>query len=294
MITKWHVRSGAYYDSVVLMQLQRGLLGLPGVLDVGVVMATPANCDLLAANHLLPEAIAASPDDLLIVIRAESELSASSAMSEVDSLLARKRSSVSQDFRPHSLSAAVKQLPEANWVLISVPGRYAAGVARDALELGKHVFLYSDNVSLADEIALKKTARQKGLLVMGPDCGTAIINGIGLGFANRVRRGPIGVVGASGTGTQAVTAQIHNLGAGISHAIGTGGRDLKSEVGAITAHQALDLLAHDAETQVIVLISKPPAPDVATQLISAAQNTGKPVVVYFIGYPPPEIGRAHV
>src|SRR6185295_2081972 len=134
---------------------------------------------------------------------------------------------------------------------------------------------------------LKKTAREKGLLVMGPDCGTAIINGIGLGFANRVRRGPIGLVGASGTGTQAVTVQIHNLGSGISHAIGTVGRDLKSEVDGITAHQALDLLARDSETQVIVLVSKPPSPDVATQLIAAAQSTGKPVVVYFIGYPPP-------
>ena len=286
-ITKYDVRRGAYYDSVVLMQLQRGLVGLPGILDAGVVMATPANCDLLAANNLLPEAIAASPDDLLIVVKAEDESAAGDAIHQVDSLLAKKRSSVSQDFRPRSLSSAVKQLPEANWVLISVPGRYAAGVAREALDFGKHVFLYSDNVSLEDEIALKKTAREKGLLVMGPDCGTAIINGIGLGFANRVRRGQIGVVGASGTGTQAVTVHVHNLGGGISHAIGTGGRDLKSEVGAITAHQALDLLARDEETKVIVLVSKPPSPDVATSLISAAQSTGKPVVVYFIGYPPP-------
>lgn len=286
-ITKYDIRRGAYYDSVVLMQLQRGLVGLPGVLDAGVVMATPANCDLLAANNLLPEAITASPDDLLVVVKAEDDSSASDAINQVDSLLAKKRSSVSQDFRPRSLSSAVKHLPEANWVLVSVPGRYAAGVAREALELGKHVFLYSDNVSLEDEIALKQTAREKGLLVMGPDCGTAIINGIGLGFANRVRRGPIGVVGASGTGTQAVTVHIHNLGGGISHAIGTGGRDLKSEVGAITAHQALDLLARDEDTKVIVLVSKPPSPDVATGLISAAQSIGKQAVVYFIGYPPP-------
>ena len=287
-VVKWNVRAGAYYDSVVLMQLQRGLLELPGVVDVGVVMATQANRDLLATNNLLPESITANPDDLLIVVKAEAEDSATDAIGKVDELLARRKSSaVSQDFRPRSLSSAVKQLPEANWVLISVPGRYAAGVAREALDLGKHVFLYSDNVSLEDEIGLKKTAREKGLLVMGPDCGTAIINGIGLGFANRVRRGAIGVVGASGTGTQAVTSQIHNLGGGISHAIGTGGRDLKSDVGAITAHQALDLLARDDETKVIVLVSKPPSPDVATRLISAAQATGKPVVVYFIGYPPP-------
>jgi FdrA protein len=285
--TKWNVRAGAYYDSVVLMQLQRGLSSLPGVLDAGVVMATPANRDLLAANSLLPDSIVANPDDLLIVVKADSEDSAVSAMDKVDDLLTRRTSSASQDFRPRSLSAAAKQLPDANWVLVSVPGRYAAGVAREAIDLGKHVFLYSDNVSLEEEVALKKSAQEKGLLVMGPDCGTAIINGVGLGFANRVRRGPIGLVGASGTGLQAVTTHIHNLGGGISHAIGTGGRDLKSEVGAITAHQALDLLARDKETTVIVLISKPPSPEVATGLIAAAQEIGKPVVIYFIGYPPP-------
>jgi FdrA protein len=287
-VTKWNVRAGAYYDSVVLMQLQRGLLELPGVEDAGVVMATQANRDLLAANNLLPDSISANPDDLLIVVKAKTESAATEAIEKVDELLARKKSFVvSQDFRPRSLSAAVRQLPEANFVLISVPGRYAAEVAREALELGKHVFLYSDNVSLDDEITLKRTAREKGLLMMGPDCGTAIINGIGLGFANRVRRGPIGVVGASGTGTQAVTVHIHNLGAGVSHAIGTGGRDLKSEVSAVTAHQALDVLARDPETKVIVLVSKPPSSEVATELISAAQWTGKPVVIYFIGYPPP-------
>lgn len=294
-VTKWNIRAGAYYDSVVLMQLQRGLSSLPGVVDAGVVMATPANRDLLAANNLLPDSIAANPDDLLIVVKADLEDSAVKAMGKVDELLTRRKSSTSQDFRPRSLSAAVKQLPDAKWVLVSVPGRYAAGVAREALDLGRHVFLYSDNVSLEDEISLKKTAHEKGLLVMGPDCGTAIINGVGLGFANRVRRGPIGLVGASGTGLQAVTTHIHNLGGGISHAIGTGGRDLKSEVGAITAHQALDLLARDQETKVIVLISKPPSAQVATGLISAAQAIGKPVVIYFIGYPPParRIGNIH-
>jgi len=295
-VVKWNVRAGAYYDSVVLMQLQRGLVGLPGVIDAGVVMATPANRELLLANDLLPADANANPDDMLIVVKADTEKSALDAIDKVDELLTRRKSSsVSEDFRPRSMSAAAKQLPDANWVLVSVPGRYAAGVARDALDLGKHVFLYSDNVSLEDEISLKKTAREKGLLVMGPDCGTAIINGIGLGFANRVRRGNIGVVGASGTGTQAVTAHIHELSGGISHAIGTGGRDLKSEVGAITAHQALDALKRDDETKVIVIISKPPSPDVATGLISAAQETGKPVVIYFIGYPAParKIGNLH-
>ena len=295
-VTQSEIRRGAYYDSVVLMQLQRALVDLAGVVDAGVVMATPANCELLGDSGLLTdEASKAGADDMLIVVKAESAAVAKDALAQVDALLARKRSGATQDFRPRSLDAAVKQLPDAAWVLISTAGRYAAGVAREALDLDRHVFLYSDNVSLEDEIDLKKRARDKGLLVMGPDCGTAIINGIGLGFANRVRRGAIGLVGASGTGLQAITAHIHELGGGVSQAIGTGGRDLKSEVGAITAHQALDLLGRDADTDVIVLVSKPPAAEVATRLLAAAQATGKPIVVDFIGYPPParRVGDLH-
>src|SRR5512132_3968588 len=145
MTIKYDVRRGAYYDSVVLMQLQRGLLSLPGVVDAGVVMATQANCDLLSANNLLPGSVSASPDDLLIVVKAESDESAEEAMAQIDTLLLHRKSTSTQDFRPHSLSAATRQLPEANWVLVSVPGRYAAAVAREALALSKHVFLYSDN-----------------------------------------------------------------------------------------------------------------------------------------------------
>ena len=289
------IRKGAYYDSVVLMQLQRALLTLPGVVDAGVVMATPANKDLLAQSNLLTDAAyPALPDDLLIVVSAADAESAASALGQVDALLARRRSNdVGQDFRPRSLESAAAQLPDARWALISVPGRYAAGVARQALDLGKHIFLYSDNVSLEDEVALKHTARERGLLVMGPDCGTAIVHGIGLGFANRVRREPIsgakaiGIVAASGTGLQAVASRVHALGGAISHALGTGGRDLKAEVGASTASQALDLLARDPETGVIVLISKPPVPAVATRLLAQALACGKPVVVDFIGQPAP-------
>jgi FdrA protein len=269
------------------MQLQRALAELPGVIDAGVVMATPANRELLAASKLNPESDQANPDDLLIVVKAEAEQEATHALAQVDALLERRNSAITNDFRPRSLSAAIKQLPEANWVLISVPGRYAGKVAREVLESDRHVFLYSDNVSLEDEVELKHYAREKGLLVMGPDCGTAIINGIGLGFANRVRRGPIGLVAASGTGLQAVTVQIHNLGSGVSQAFGTGGRDLKADVGAITAHQALEFLIQDAETKVIVIISKPPAPEVAGRLLAAAQAAGKPVIIDLLGYPPP-------
>jgi FdrA protein len=295
-VVKVEIRSGAYYDSVILMQLQSSLGSQPGVLDTGVVMGTEANKEILALTGLLvDEAKVAAPDDLVIVLRAEDEAAAEAALAKVDEMLTRKRASGEQDYLPKSIETAAEMLPDAYWVLISVPGRYAAGVAREALRLGKHAFLFSDNVSVEDEVALKKTAAEKGLLVMGPDCGTAIVNGVGLGFANRVRRGPIGMVAASGTGLQQVSCRIHQLGGGMTHALGTGGRDLSEAVGAVTARQGLDLLARDPETKVIVLVSKPPAPRVADELLRAARKAGKPVVVDFIGYTPPaqRLGNLH-
>lgn len=281
-----NIRRGTYYDSVVLMQLQAALARLTGVLDAGVVMGTEANQALLAQSGLdAPEIGACTADDLLIVVRADDTAAAQAALDQVDALLARRQSALEdEDYLPQTLETAARMLPEAQWVLISAPGRYAAGVAREALRLNKNVFLYSDNVPVADEVALKKDAAQRGLLVMGPDCGTAIVNGVGLGFANRVRRGPIGLIGASGTGLQQASVRIHQLGGGITHVLGTGGRDLSEAVGAITATQALDLLARDPETRVIVLISKPPAPSVAADLLEAARETGKPVVADFIGH----------
>ena len=287
-VTESQIRPGAYYDSVVLMQLQRNLLKLPGVEDAGVVMATPANLELLADSDLLSaEVKGANPDDLLIVVRAAAADDAAAALDQVDALLKQRQSMAVGTFRTRGLAAAAKSLPAAQWVLISVPGRYAAKVADEALEFGKHVFLYSDNVTLEEEVKLKRKASQKNLLVMGPDCGTASINGIGIGFANRVRRGSIGLVAASGTGLQAVSAGIHNLGGGVSQAIGTGGRDLKAEVGASTMLQGLRYLAADVDTKVIVLISKPPDEETVSNLLAAAHRAGKPVVVDFIGFAPP-------
>lgn len=279
------VRPGAYYDSVVLMQLQRRLAGLPGVLDAGVVMATPVNLELLAASQLRPE-VKAGPDDLLLVVRSDNEALGRAALQQVDALLARRRKAETSAFRPKSLESAARSLPEARWALISVPGRFAASVAREALRLGKSVFLYSDNVPAEDEIALKRIAFEDGLLVMGPDCGTAIIGGVGFGFANRVRPGAIGLVGASGTGLQAVTSALHALGGGVSQAIGTGSHDLTVEVGAISTLQGLDVLRRDPATEVIVLISKPPEPAVAGTILAAAQACGKPVVLDLIGLAP--------
>jgi len=285
-ITKGEIRSGVYYDSIVLMQLQRSLAGQPGVIDAGVVMGTEANKHLLVQGALFASEVeSAGTDDLVIVVKAEDEAKAQAALIKVDELLAGRRTGeVGGEFLPKSLESAAQMLPAAQWVLVSVPGRYAAGVAREALRLNKHVFLYSDNVALDEEIDLKRTASEKGLLVMGPDCGTAIVNGIGLGFANKVRRGPIGVVAASGTGLQQLTARLHQMGGGITHALGTGGRDLSEQVGAVTARQGLDLLDRDPDTRVIVLVSKPPSPRLAGELVNAARLSRKPVVVDFIGY----------
>ncbi|MEJ2447140.1 MAG: acyl-CoA synthetase FdrA, partial [Anaerolineales bacterium] len=283
----FEIRSGAYYDSVVLMQLQRALAELPDVEDAGVVMGTLANLELLKGTGLLVDEVrAAKADDLVLVVKAKNKAAAEEALARVDELAAARRSreGAGQDFLPKSLETAHQMLPDSHWVLVSVPGRYAAGVSREALRLGKHVFLYSDNVSLEDELDLKQKGAEKGLLVMGPDCGTAIINGIGLGFANRVRRGSIGLVAASGTGLQQVSVRIHEYGGGLTHALGTGGRDLSSAVGGITARMALDLLDRDPDTRVIVLISKPPDAQTAESTLDYARNLSKPVVVNFIGY----------
>jgi FdrA protein len=283
-IIKSEIRTGAYYDSAFLMQLQRSMASLPGVQDAGVVMGTESNKEILAHIDLLPaEARAAKPDDLVVVVRANDAASAEAALGQLTELLIHKKSRIQQDYLPTSLETAAQMLPEAEWVLISVAGRYAAGVARNALRLGKHVFLFSDNVSVEDEIDLKKTASEKGLLVMGPDCGTAIIRGTGLGFANKVRLGPIGVVAAAGTGLQQVSSRIHQLGSGMTYGIGTGGRDLSEKIGAVTFRQAVELLSRDEETKVIVMVSKPPAPKVAEEVLKAARQAGKPVVVNFIG-----------
>ena len=296
-VLKSEIRRGAYADSIILMQLQSDLKLLPGVLDAGVVMATPTNLDLLRASDLLPSAVAdqAGGDDLVVVVRAETAAAAEEALEQVDALMQRKGAVATGDFRPHSLAAAIKLRPDANWTLISAPGRWAAQIAREALELGRHLFIYSDNVEIEEEIALKRDAAEKGLLVMGPDCGTALINGIGFGFANRVRRGPVGLVCAAGTGLQAIASRVHELGAGISQAIGTGGRDLSADVGGRTARQGLDLLARDPGTQVLVLASKPPEKKVAAQLLAAALEIEKPVVVSFSGWsaPAPQIGNLY-
>jgi len=208
------------------------------------------------------------------------------AIEKVDELLTEKRKESSSEYRPPSLDSALKYLEDSNLVLISVPGKYAAEEAKKALDRNLHVMLFSDNVTVAEEKELKELAASKGLLMMGPDCGTAIINNTPLAFANVVRKGPIGVVGASGTGTQEVTVLIDRLGEGVSQVIGTGGRDLREEIGGIMMIQGIEALANDPDTKVIVLVSKPPAPAVADKVLKVASRANKPVVVNFIGGDP--------
>jgi succinyl-CoA synthetase alpha subunit len=277
-----------YRDSVSLMQLSAALAKMPGVAQASAVMATPANLDLLREAGLMGASVAASPNDLLVAVSGKSATALEAALAAAVAALDSAPSPASGGGGPaaqplRSLQMALAQAPQANLALISVPGEYAAAEAMKALHLGLNVMLFSDNVAAADEIALKKLARDKGLLVMGPDCGTAIVDGVPLGFANAVRRGAVGVVGASGTGTQQVTSLVHRHGAGISQAIGTGGHDLAREVGGITMLEGLARLAKDKDTRVIVLISKPPAPEVAAKVLAAARKAGKPVVVNFVG-----------
>ena len=243
------VVANLYRDSVSLMQLSAALAKMPGVEQASAIMATPANLELLREAGLMNGELAASPNDLLVAVRGKSaaplQAALAAAVAALDKPPERVAGGGPAQQLPRSLQMGLAQAPQANLALISAPGEYAAAEAMKALRLGLNVMLFSDNVSLDDEVALKRYARERKLLVMGPDCGTAIIDGIPLGFANAVRRGAIGVVGASGTGLQQVTSLVHRLGAGISHAIGTGGHDLHRDVGGITMLQGLERLARD-------------------------------------------------
>ncbi len=295
MVVRSRIKPSAYFDSVTLMLVQREVRQLPGVLEAGAVMGTDANKELLRdAGLLTPEAEVANADDLILSVQAEDERATLSALARAEELLVQRREAVAgETYRPKTIASAVRILPGANLALISVPGRFAAGVAREALEAGLHVMLFSDNVALEAEVDLKKFANDRGRLLMGADCGTSILGGVAFGFANRVRRGAIGVVGAAGTGIQEVTSLIHRGGAGISHAIGTGGRDLSGPVGGATMRAGLAALATDPQTEVIVLISKPPSPAIASDLLAAAQTIQKPLIVHFVGGTIADGGEMH-
>ena len=289
MIVKTLIKPSEYHDSVTLMLVARELTKFPGVIDVGVIMATEANKALLKESGLLtPDAQAATPNDLVIAVSADNGV-ADAALLEAERLLKQKRSSdEGAEFRPKTLRGAVKMNPNANVAVISVAGRYAADEAWDALRRGLHVLLFSDNVSLEDEIALKTYAHDHGLLLMGPGAGTAILNGVALGFANVVPGGPVGIVSAAGTGLQEVSTLLAKHGVGITQGLGTGGRDLKEEVGGIMMLEGLKALQADLATSVIALVSKLPSPGVAEAILDQVAKSDKPTVIGFMGANPAE------
>jgi succinyl-CoA synthetase alpha subunit len=288
------IKRNTYYDSITLMSVAQAVRDLEGVEDVGAVMATELNRELLRNSDLLPVAFLAEqereagPEDLLIVVRAVDEEKAADALAIAEErLIVRgERGTASSDGELivpiRSLEVALRRGGEADMAVISVAGEHAWLEAEQALRHGMHVFLFSDNVPVEQERRLKALAAEKGLLLMGPDCGTAVMNGVGLGFSNVVPRGSIGIVGASGTGMQQVMCLIAAAGLGISQAIGTGGRDLSEAIGGVMMCKGIELLADDTQTEVIVLVSKPPAERVAREILSTAQLT-KPVVVVFLG-----------
>ncbi len=287
MTTLTKVIRNCYRDSLSLMQLSAGAGDTPGVDAAAVVMATAGNLALLRDSGVLKGEVEAGAADVLVVIRGQDKPTVEHALDVLAEELHRDSPSAAAAGRgaavlPRSLAMS-HAAGDAKLALISVPGEYAAAEALKALRLGLHVMLFSADVAETDEVSLKQYAADNGLLVMGPDCGTAIINGIPLGFANVVRRGDIGCIGASGTGLQEVTTLIHQGGAGVSQVIGTGGRDLSRTVGGRSTLQALDALARDPGTRVIVLVSKPPEPEVAARVLERAGHTGKPVVVNFLG-----------
>src|SRR2546425_2578413 len=292
MLIKAHIKRNTYFDSITLMKIARSLTDMPGIEDAAAIMATEPNLQLLAEARLTPPEVKANPADVLLVVRATDEATAEAALQSAEEQLTQRNvgasladalGAIGVAQQPRSSEQAVAQHPEARLAVISVPGPYAALEADRALRAGLHVFLFSDNVPLEDEIALKHLAQERGLLFMGPDCGTAMLNGVGLGFVNVVPAGPIGIVGASGTGIQQVMSVIARLGGGVSQVIGCGGRDLSEKVGAITTLQGLRLLQEDEQTEVIVLVSKPPAPAVAERVLRVAVKGKKPVIVIFVG-----------
>ncbi|MCK5095024.1 MAG: acyl-CoA synthetase FdrA [Spirochaetes bacterium] len=291
MVTKNIIRENTYLDSIMLMSISSSLKKIEGVLEVSVIMGTEANKEILKSTGLITgEGEKAGPGDLIIAVQARIKDAEKIVLEKAEELLYR-RASIEKEPEtviPKSYEAALQVLPTANIAVISIPGQYAGREAMAVLESGRHVMIFSDNVPIEDEIKLKNRAKELDLLVMGPDCGTAIINGTALGFANVIRKGPIGVVGASGTGIQEVTTLIHKKGYGITQAIGVGGRDLSREVNGVSMLQGIKALENDAATDVIILISKPPSPEVVSLIFDTISDMKKKYIVNFLKGDPEE------
>ncbi|MBM4761327.1 acyl-CoA synthetase FdrA [Bacillus sp. B15-48] len=284
------IKSNSYQDSIVLMLLTNKISTIEGVNKVSIMMGTPANKDIFKTGGLYtPELEKASSNDMVVVLDVENDSIIEAVFDEIDRFLEEQsKGSVGGEVEEsvRTWDKALESAKNAPLALISIPGTYAALEIERALHEGKHVFCFSDNVAIEDEKRLKQIAHDKGLLLMGPDCGTGIINGIPLAFTNIVRPGRIGIVGASGTGIQEVTTLIHKLGEGVTHAIGTGGRDLKEDIGGITLMDSIVTLEQDPNTDVIVVISKPPSPVVREKVLGLLRKISKPAITLFLGEKP--------
>ena len=283
------IKKNTYQDSVNLMLLSSKLSNLEGINNVSIMMGTPANKDIFKSTGLYAvEFDDASPNDICIAIDTDDESKVQELADELDISIKElsAKSNSSQLAVSRTLDGALGNLPDANLALISLPGEYVFKEADRLLDRNINTFIFSDNVSIEDERKLKEKAHSKGLIVMGPDCGTGIISNIPLAFANVIPKGNIGIVGASGTGIQEVTTVIGRKGGGISHAIGIGGRDLSEEIGGISAIDALKMLNEDKNTDVIVFISKPPAASVKEKVIETFRTLDKKVVALFLGEKP--------
>ncbi|MDN3358360.1 FdrA family protein [Actinomadura sp. DC4] len=278
------IRSGAYHDSVTLMRAGRRLAERPGVSAALTAMATALNIDLLTEMGFTPPP-GARPDDLVVAIRADDPAALEAARAAVEDLLANRSAPRAFGEPPpaRTTGSAARRAGNATVALVSVPGQYAFAEAVDALDAGLNVMIFSDNVPVEHELELKETAARRGLLVMGPDCGTAVVGGVGLGFANVVRPGRIGLVAASGTGAQQVMSLLDEAGEGVSHVLGVGGRDLSAEISGRSTLQALRALDADPVTELIVVVSKPPAPEVGDLIRSAARRLATPVRFGLLG-----------
>jgi FdrA protein len=279
------VKASLYHDSVTLMNIARELRAIQGIEDAALLMGTDANKALLAqADLLAPAADSAAPSDLILVVRGD-PAEIERALELAEKLLAQGlvRTAAEVERKAQSVRGAIRAQPSPRITVISVAGQYAADEAWQALEQGSHVLLFSDNVSLEDEMKLKRYAIERGLLLMGPGAGTAILNGVGLGFANAVPRGAVGIISAAGTGLQEVSCLLAQQGSGISQGIGLGGRDLSDDVGGLMMFHALNALQKDPETKVIVAVSKLPSARIANAVERELEAGDKPAVVMFMG-----------
>ncbi len=278
------VLQNRYYDSVALMSAAGKIKDHLEARQVSLMMGTDANKEILKATNLLtPEGEKAQAGDLIVSLQIESEQPTEKILEVLEEMMAPKVSTEGEEVKPKTLEGALQILHDANLAVISIPGEHVEYEAEKLMDRGIHLMLFSDNVPLETEIALKKRGEKEDLLVMGPDCGTVIIGGVALGFANKVRTGNIGLVAAAGTGIQEVSTLIHKMGGGVSHAIGTGGRDLSKDVNGITMKMGIRALMEDPETEVLVLISKPPHPDVEKEIYNMVKDSRKPVVVNLLG-----------